>query len=91
MYKHTHARLAHMGGHVQTNAYQYCQHQLRHNTTGRKEAAADVNTVCRGWGGVVDSACVGWWIRERPDKGAHCSALLKTPVSVASLLISASS
>lgn len=51
MYKHTHARLAHMGGHVQTNAYQYCQHQLRHNTTGRKEAAADVNTVCRGWGG----------------------------------------
>lgn len=66
-------------GHVQTNTRHYYQQQLLHNTTGRKETAADVNAVCRGGGGgwVVDSAGVGWWIRERPDKGAHCSASLK--------------
>lgn len=70
---------------VQTNAYHYYHHHLRHNMTGRQETAADVNTLPGGY----DAACVGRWIRERPDNDAHCSASFKTPVSVVSLLISA--
>lgn len=40
----------------------------------REEGAADVSAVRRR--GSCDSACVGWWISEQPDKGVHCSPLL---------------
>lgn len=85
MYTHTHTRA---GTHAQTNAYRYNQRQLRHNTTGRKETAADVNTVCRG--GLWSCLC------RMVDKGTawqRCPlfGFIKNPASVVSLLISASS
>lgn len=42
-----------------------------------KQDAADVSAVCWEWGG-YDSACVGWWTKETPDKDARCLTLLKT-------------